>query len=47
MVCWLWAQIRKIAAAGESWIVVSLVGALVVIQSCVREADEAMGYGWV
>ena len=42
---WLWAQIRKIAAAGESWFVVSLVGTLVVIQSCVREADEAMGYG--
>jgi hypothetical protein len=25
---WLWAQIRKIASAGQSWFVVSLVGKL-------------------
>jgi hypothetical protein len=42
---WLWAQIRKIAVAGESWFVVSLVGTFVVAQSHVIEAEETMDCG--
>jgi len=42
---WLWAQLRKIAAAGESWFVVSLVGTFVVLQLCVLEVDKTMGRG--
>lgn len=42
---WLWAQIRKIAAAGESWFVVSLVGMLAVVRSRVLVVDEIMDSG--
>ena len=42
---WLWAQMRKIAAAGESWFVVSLVGMLAVVQFLVLEVDLTMHSG--
>ncbi|KAF9786964.1 Cl-channel protein [Thelephora terrestris] len=52
---WLWAQIRKIAVAGESWFVVSLVGICIGVNaaliSIITEwlSDLKMGYcydGW-
>ena len=42
---WLWTQIRKIAVAGESWFVVSLVGAFAVVQPHILEADKTMDFG--
>ena len=35
---WLWTQMRKIAVAGESWFVVSLVGMFAVVQSRVSRS---------
>ena len=42
---WLWTQVRKIAAAGESWFVVSLVGTFMVLQLYALEVDKIMDRG--
>ena len=42
---WLWTQIRKIAVAGESWFVVSLVGTSTVVQPHVLEVNKTMDFG--
>jgi len=42
---WLWTQMRKIAVAGESWFVVSLVGMSAVVQSHVPEVDKTADFG--
>ena len=42
---WLWTQTRKIAVAGESWFVVSLVGTSAVVQSHVPEVDKTVDFG--
>ena len=44
---WLWTQIRKIAVAGESWFVVSLVGTFLRLVYRVPEVDKSMDYGQV
>lgn len=42
---WLWAKIRKIAVAGESWFVVSLVGTLIALSTLVLEIDKIVDHG--
>ena len=44
---WLWTQMRKIAVAGESWFVVSLVGTPAVFHPLVLEVDKTMYFDQV